>query len=288
MDGIVTTDWLAQHLADEGLRLLDTRSSFAVYEEQHLPDAQFLHIETLRMCDHGIPCKMHDVPVMAALFGRLGIGVETPVITYATRPVDHVSASLTAWSLAVTGNHSARILDGGYDKWAAENRETTRLYPPIADVPYAAQFDDSIFADWVYVRDHLGDPNVVLVDSRTRALYEGRVGPTIRLGHIPGAVLHNYIWDFTHDGTYLPEAQLRAHYEQAGITPDKEIISYCITGREGSAVWFMLKKLLKYPRVRLYQASITEWAAIPEVPMVTGPSPAGTGEAGEGPMKQAA
>ena len=275
MAGIVSTEWLAGQLERPEVRILDHRGSFAVYEECHIPGAQFVHIETLRMSEGGMPCKMHALPVLGAIFGRLGIDDGTPVVLHATGSDDHLSASYAAWSLAVTGHQDFMILDGHYKKWAAENRPLTQLYPEIREVDYPVRFDESQFADWRHVRDRLYDPDVVLVDSRTRSLYTGATGPTIRLGHIPGAILHNYLWDFTRESTYHPLDQLRARYERKGITPDKEVITYCITGREGSAIWFMLKCLLGYPRVRLYQASLTEWAAMPDLPMVTGNEPWG-------------
>jgi thiosulfate/3-mercaptopyruvate sulfurtransferase len=275
MASIVSTEWLAGQLGRGDLRLLDNRGSFAVYEQNHLPGAQFLHVETLRMSEGGMPCKMHALPVLGAIFGRLGITDDTPVVLHATRPDDHLSSSYAAWSLAVTGHRDFMVLDGHYNKWAAENRPLTQLYPVIREAQYPVRFDASIFADWRYVRDRLHDADVVLVDSRTRSLYNGTTGPTIRLGHIPGAILHNYMWDFARGGTYHTLDKLRERYVREGITPDKEIITYCITGREGSAVWFMLQCLLGYPRVRLYQASLTEWAAIPDLPMVTGNEPWG-------------
>jgi len=275
MAGIVTTEWLEGQLGQGELRLLDNRGSFALYETNHSPGAQFLHIETLRMSEGGMPCKMHSLPVLGAIFGRLGIDDDTPVVLYATNPDDHLSASYAAWSLAVTGHRDFWLLDGHYNKWAAENRPMTQFYPLVGEVQYPVRFDASIFADWRYVRDRMSDPDVVLVDSRTRTLYNGMTGPTIRLGHIPGAILHNYLWDFSRAGTYHPLDKLRERYARKGITPDKEVITYCITGREGSAVWFMLHHLLGFPRVRLYQASLTEWAAISELPMVTGNEPWG-------------
>ncbi len=275
MMGIVSTAELAERLETPGLRLLDLRGSFAPYLLGHIPGAEFLHIETLRMSQHGVPCKMHALPVLGSIFGRLGITVDTPVVIYATRPIDHLSATYAAWTLAVTGNTQALLLDGGFQKWADEGRSVIRAYPKVGETTYAAHFDPAQFADLEYVRTRLDDPGVVLVDSRTRSMYNGATGPTPRLGHLPGAILHNYIWDFQRDGTYQPPEMLRARCERQGITPDKEIITYCVTGREGSAVWFMLKALLGYPRVRLYQASLAEWAACPELPLVMGDAPGG-------------
>ena len=271
MESVASTEWLATHLHDAGMRLLDLRGGFSLYQETHLPGAQFLHIETLRLSEQGVPCKMPPLTMLATIFGRLGIRRDTLVVAYAMRPFDHISATYTLWSLAVTGNPHGRVLDGGLRRWLAEGRPLTQQYPPVAPVDYTPVFAPAIFADLAYVRDHLGDPDVVLVDSRTRGLYEGSEGTTMRHGHLPGAILHNYIWDFHADGTYLPVEALRERYARAGIVPEKEIITYCVTGREGSAVWFMLKCLLGYPRVRLYQASLSEWVAYPELPLVTGP-----------------
>jgi len=273
MNGFITTEQLAARLDGTGLRVLDLRGGFAIYQENHIPGAQFLHIETLRMSEHGVPCKMHALPVLGSIFGRLGIHRETPVVAYATRPLDHISATYTVWSLAVTGNTRGIVLDGGMNRWTAEERPLTQQYPDVSETCYQVDFDESIFADLHYVAEKLDDPGVVLVDSRTRGQYDGTAGTTMRLGHLPGAILHNYIWDFHPDGTYLPLPALRERYRRAGIVPEKEIITYCVTGREGSAIWFMLKCLLGYPRVRLYQASLSEWAAHPELPMINGGEP---------------
>ncbi len=270
---LVSTTWLTEQLEQPWLRRLDLRGGFAAYETGHIPGAQLLHIESLRLSREGIPCQMLPVPMLAETFGRLGIGVATPVALYATRPLDQVSATYALWSLAVLGNPHTYLLDGGLDRWSAEARPLTQAFPAVTDTPFEADFQPDLYAGWEYVRDHLGYPDVALIDSRTARMYAGLSGPTQRRGHIPGAVLHNYMWDFAPDGTYLPLDTLRAAYEKAGITPDKEVITYCVTGREGSAVWFVLKCLLGYPQVRLYQASMTEWTAHPDLPVVRGLTP---------------
>ncbi len=273
MTGIVSTEWLAGRMTRRSLRLLDVRGSFATYEEAHIPGAQFLHVETLRMTRGGTPCQMHELPVLAAIFGQLGIAWDSAVVLYSTGPDDHLGATYALWTLYVTGNRDVYLLDGHLNKWKAEQRPVTQEHPRISAAQYECRFDDAQYADWRYVRDHLGDPDVVLVDSRTRSSYTGETGVTIRRGHIPGAILHNYLWDFHRDGTYHDLEVIRARFERKGITPDKEAITYCVTGREGSANWFMLKCLLGYPRVRLYQASLAEWAAHPDLPLVTGDAP---------------
>jgi thiosulfate/3-mercaptopyruvate sulfurtransferase len=275
MNGIVSTAWLADQLGNAELRLLDCRSSFALYEEDHIPGAQFLHIETLRMTEGGTPCKMHRLDVLASILGQLGIARETPVVTYTLDQGDQLSACYTVWSLAVTGHDALAVLDGGLAKWQREGRPLTQQYPSVARADYPAAFRAEDFAEWPYVRDRMDDPGTVLVDSRTRGSYNGTEGPTMRRGHIPGAILHNFLWDFTTHGTYRPLEALRDRYLRQGITPEREIITYCVTGREGSSVWFVLKYLLGYPRVRLYQASLTEWSAHPELPMVLGNEPWG-------------
>jgi len=273
MAGIISTEELAGQLGGARLRLLDQRGSFAHYLEHHIPGAQFLHIETLRMSEGGIPCKMLAPAMLGAIFSRLGISRRTPVVLYATNPGDHLSAAFTGWNLAVTGHEHWQILDGHFSQWVREGRAVTQQYPSVRAAPYDVQFQDDLYADWRYIADRLGSPDMILVDSRTRSLYTGAAGPTMRRGHIPGAVLHNFLWDFSREGVYLPLEQIRRRYERQGVTPEKEVITYCITGREGASNWFMLKYLLGYPRVRLYQASLSEWAALPDLPMVTGEQP---------------
>lgn len=272
---IISTAWLAEHLHAPEQRIIDARTSFSVYEENHIPGGQFLHVETLRMTDGGVPCRMLPVPMLGIIFGRLGITVDTPVVIYSTNPADHLSATYVGWSLAVSSNQNFFLLNGDLGKWERDGYPVTQQYPDITEEYFQADFDDSVFVDWAYVFDNLYNEDTVLVDSRIRSSYTGESGPTQRRGHIPGAILHNYLWDFEQDGAYLPLETLRERYERAGITPEKEIITYCVTGREGSAVWFVLKYLLDYPRVRLYQASLTEWAAKPELPMVISSDPWG-------------
>jgi thiosulfate/3-mercaptopyruvate sulfurtransferase len=270
MGGVVSTQWLADNLERTNLRILDLRGTFGPYEESHIPGAQSLNVETLRMTRNGFPCQMMPLELLSGVFGELGIGSRTDVVVYATRPGDHLSATYAAWTLMVTGHDNTFVLDGGLSAWEREGRLVVREYPSIKHATYTAKMQEDDFADWRYVKKRLRDQDVVLVDTRARSMYLGETGPTMRLGRIPGAVLHNYVWDYDRDGTYQPEERLRAGYERAGITPDKEVITYCVTGREASAAWFALKHILGYPRVRLYQASLTEWAAKPDLPMETG------------------
>ena len=186
-----------------------------------------------------------------------------------------MSATYVGWSLAVAGNDHFSLLDGDLRKWSGEALPLTQEYPTIAEKSFRGTFNDEIFADWEYVLGNLQAEDAVLVDTRIHASYTGEMGPLQRRGHIPGAILHNYLWDFSSDGTYYNLNLLREHYQRDGITPEKEIITYCMTGREALAVWFTLKYLLGYPRVRLYQASLTEWSANPDLPMVTGETPWG-------------
>lgn len=272
---LISTEQLMKNLALPAQRILDARSGFVAYEENHIPGAQFLHVETLRMTEEGVPCKMLPVSMLSIIFGRLGITVDSPVVIYATNPSDHLSATYLGWTLAVSGNDHFLLLDGNLRKWADEDLPLTQRFPEVAEALFHGAFNSEIFADWAYVLENLREEDTVLVDTRTHASYSGEIGPTQRHGHIPGAILHNYLWDYAPDGTYYPVDLLREHYAREGITPDKEVISYCVTGREASAVWFVLKYLLGYPHVRLYQASLTEWCARPELPLVTGETPWG-------------
>ena len=154
---------------------------------------------------------MLPVPMLGIIFGRLGITVDTPVVIYTTNPSDKLSASYVGWSLAVSGNENFFLLDGDLRKWVDEERPLTQSYPEISELYYQAEFNGSIFADWAYVLERLHDVDTVLVDSRIRASYTGETNPAQRRGHIPGAILHNYLWDFSSNGTYLiPRPAARA------------------------------------------------------------------------------
>jgi len=261
---------------DSGVTVIDARNDYTLYLEAHLPRAVYLNVEELRAADRGVPNKVLGLPSYAALFSRLGIRLDRPVVVYSAGETRDIDATYLAWILQGLGHSSVSVLDGGFGKWSVENRPVTRRYPAVEPTTFApAGFtpDRAMRED---VQAGLGAPGVVIVDARTPDQYAGRAGAQLRRGHVPGAVNHFWQGDLTKVDfatVWKSREELRASYAAQGITADKTIIAYCNGGLESSHVYFALHNVLGYPRVRVYDGSFTEWSERVELPVKTGEQP---------------
>ena len=275
---LITTAELGDVLGqrDSNVSVIDVRDDVARYLESHIPRAVYLHAEELRAADRGVPNKLLGLVSYAALFSRLGIRPDRPVVIYSAGETRDIDATYLAWVLQGLGHPSVHVLDGGFGKWSLENRTVTRRYPliePTAFAPAAFTPDRATLDD---VRAALTARDVVIVDARNPDQYAGRAGAQLRRGHIPGAVNHFWQGDLTKVDfatVWRWSDELRASYAAQGITPDKTIIAYCNGGLESSHVYFALHSLLGYPRVRVYDGSFTEWAERLELPVSDGDQP---------------
>lgn len=276
MPSLVSTDTLAAWLGrGEAVRLLDVRSSLFTYLEGHLPGAQYLHVETTRATQGGVPAQLLDGAAYAALWARLGLEPTVPVVVYGAGETMNIDATWVAWLLWSHGHRRVRLLDGGYFKWQLEHREIARAYPRPAPAPAwrAARFAPPL-ATLAEVRRAVRDGSALLVDARPREQFRGEAGAQLRRGHIPGAVSHWWQDDLEQVGfgrVWKGVEALRAAYAAQGVTPDRDIILYCNTSTEASHLFFALRFLLGYPRVRIYAGSWTEWAERTDLPVATGP-----------------
>ena len=273
LPGIVSTDSLAAWQRRGPVSLLDVRTEIGAYLKDHLPGAVYLHTETLRASRDGIPTQLLDPSSYAALFRRLGISPDRPVVIYSAGETHNIDATFVAWLLAGFGHTRVYVLDGGYYKWLLEHRPVERRYPRIT----AAQFTDAAFrpeqASLEETERAMRTGEALLVDARPPDQYAGEAGAQMRRGHIPGAISHYWKGDLTQAGfghVWKPLDQLRAEYRAQGITPDRAIIAYCNSATEASHVHFTLRYLLGYPRVRVFVGSWTQWAEREELPLETG------------------
>ncbi|MBI2866613.1 MAG: sulfurtransferase [Chloroflexi bacterium] len=260
---LVETDWLAQHLNDTDLRIVDLRAA-AKYNEGHVPGAVNLAI-TLVTSNQPVQGMAAPPDKFAEVMGSLGIGNDHRVVIYDDN--NGLSAARLFWLLEYYGQGKASLLNGGYPKWAAENREVTRVSPRASAAAFAARPDPSKLATKQDILDRLNKPGVVLVDARTPKEYTGEDVRADRGGRIPGAV--NVNWQDTVAGqpaVFKSAAELRDMFTQAGVTPDKEAIAYCQTGVRAAVDYFVLR-LLGYPKVRNYDGSWVEWGNDPTIPI---------------------
>jgi thiosulfate/3-mercaptopyruvate sulfurtransferase len=263
-----------QALADTApVRVLDVRQSWVNYLQKHLPHAAWLNIETLRAQDGELPFQLLPAEHYAELFRRMSIDPSRPVLVYSAGDQLDVDATFVCWILASAGARQVYLLDGGYARWEVENRPLTQGYPrwtgPVAKFrsgdfrPATATLEDVRSAA-------LGLSGAQLVDARPQEQYSGSAGAQARRGHIPGAVNHPWKDDLEKPDLVLvwkSVEALRASYQAQGITPERDIIVYCNSGTEASHVYFVLRYLLGYPRVRIFTGSWTQWAERSELPV---------------------
>jgi len=264
-DVLVSTDWLAEHLDDAGLRVADCRFSFdhdasADYGQGHIPGAVHVRLqEDLASPDGPIHFALPDPERFAASMSRLGIGDDTLVVAYDDEG-DHFASRL--WlCLTFYGHDRIRLLDGGLTKWRAEGRPiaTTVPHPPPA-VFRPRPAAPGLRSTAEDVRAALDAPGTVILDVRREAEYRGTEARAARGGHIPGAV--HALWqenvDWAGERTFRPGKAIAARYRALGITPDKHVITYCQGGvRAAHSALALL--MAGFGDVSVYDGSWDDW-----------------------------
>ncbi len=280
--GLISTDALAQRLTAREVTLIDLRSDLNQYLADHLPGAVYLHYETLRASSRGVPADVLSGENYAAIWSRLGIRRDRPVVVYSSGDAQDFNATFLTWLLSGFRHPEVYVLDGGYGKWKAEGRPLDRSYPEIAAVQYAVEpyMLEQIAGE--HIHHMLGQKDIVIVDVRPADQFNGTAGAQVRRGRIPGAV--NRFWHdnlVTVNGVtqWKPVEVLRKEYAEKGITPDRTVIVYCNTGTEASHAYFALKHLLGYPKVLVYVPSWTEWSEKSEWPVESGVAATANGTA---------
>jgi thiosulfate/3-mercaptopyruvate sulfurtransferase len=275
----VSTAWLEQHINDDNLTLLDTQPNIHDYISEHILGAVYFNPELLRVPYHGRPGVYIPEDAARHLFSRVGLMQDMPVVVYTGTGAfkgwgDGLEQTMVAYSLVRFGHHRVHVLDGGLDKWKGEGRPLSKVFPNIDPSSFSVHVRNEHVVSMAEVKELMEGEDVVLLDARPKAVYEGQ-GPWIKPGHIPGAI--NLPWKLLMDDTNTrllkPDEKLEAVLDERGAAPDKTVVCSCGTGREATAEFILLKWYLGYPDVKIYEGSFTEWSAYPENPTVTGPNP---------------
>lgn len=259
------------------LVVLDTRGGYKDYFRGHLPNAQHINFDTLRGTDKGVPVQYLPDHLTKELLTRAGVHKNKTHILYAEGGSgdEILSATMVAYVLEKFGVQDIKILDGGYPDFKSRFG-VTQEYPQtsVGQLPTVAA--KNIGIDVKTLMNLKEKKDVVLVDARPLDEYLGKDDVWLRKGHIPGAISFPWRNLVTEQNAhkFKSPAEVEAMLAKGGITPDKEVIVYCGTSREGSLIRFYLKHLAKFPKVRLYEGSWKEYSSLKDLPTETAPAKA--------------
>ncbi len=274
-DVLVSTDWLETHLDDPNVRVIEVDEDTTAYEKGHVRGAVAWNWSTDLHTSVGRDYLDQDG--FSDLLSIAGVGPDTTVVLYGAN--NNWFAAYAYWLLKLRGFDAVKLLNGGRKKWELESRELTDEVPSFAETGYRIEGVERpgirALRDEVLAEVGTGTG---FVDVRSPEEYRGEKLAPDHLpqeqsqvpGHISGAANIPWASAANDDGTFKSADELRALYEGAGITPDREVIAYCRIGERSSHTWFALQELLGYPDVRNYDGSWTEYGSLVGAPVELG------------------
>ncbi|MGA7259709.1 MAG: 3-mercaptopyruvate sulfurtransferase [Stellaceae bacterium] len=284
-EALVTTEWLADHIGDPHVRVVD--SSFKLpgitptaredYDRGHIPGAAFFDIDDIAEPGTSLPHMIPSPELFARKMERLGIGDDDRVIVYDSAGLS--SAGRAWWMLRLFGHHDVALLDGGLPKWKAEGRPLETAVPNPPRRRFSARFDPALVRDKQALLDNLSTRREQPVDARAAGRFEGvaeETRPGLRRGHIPGS--RNLPYDRVTDPQTrrLRDAEALSNlFRDAGVALDRPIVTSCGSGVTACALAFALH-LIGHPGTAVYDGSWSEWGLPGDTPVETGPAPAKT------------
>jgi len=268
---LVTTQWVADHLTDSRVKLIEVDVDTNAYAEGHVPGATGFNW-TSQLQDQ-VRRDIISREALGKLLSAAGVSNDDTVVLYGDN--NNWFAAYAFWLLRMYGHEDLKLMDGGRIKWVAEGRPLTKELPTRSGTTYRTkESHENLRALRDFVQESVGRNDRVLVDVRSPAEFTGEIlaPPGLsetaqRGGHIPGAVSIPWSQAVGEDATFKSPDDLRALYQGKGVTPDKEAIAYCRIGERSSHTWFVLKYLLGYDRVRNYDGSWTEWGSMIGTPI---------------------
>jgi thiosulfate/3-mercaptopyruvate sulfurtransferase len=263
---LVDPGWLAKHLNDPDLQVIEVDVSRAAYDSWHIDGAVLWNIYTdLKDASY------HTVgaDALERLVARSGIGPDSTVVFYGYAP------ALGVWLMKLYGHRDVRVLDCSRDTWRAGGHPwTTAPSEPPAATCHLGGEDLRLRADRATVHGAIGQPDITLVDVRSAAEYRGEcfwpsggMEPDGRAGHLPSAVHQPIDGLYNPDGSFRSAAELRAVFAPAILDGGRDLITYCTIGGRASTAWFVLTYLLGRDGVRVYDGSWAEWGRATDTPV---------------------
>jgi thiosulfate/3-mercaptopyruvate sulfurtransferase len=271
-DVLVETDWVADHLDDDSIRIVEVDENPALYAEAHIPGA--IGFDWQKDLQDQTKRDFLDAKSFGELMGSRGISNDHTVVLYGDR--NNWFAAYTYWYFKYYGHDKVKLVNGPREKWIGEDRETSTEVPSYEPTTFEAKEpDDSIRAKRDEVRAAL-DSSTRLVDVRSPQEYSGELIAMTgyeqegaqRGGHIPGAASVPWAKAVGEDGTFLSKDELEQLYTDAGVIgADEPVIAYCRIGERSAHTWFVLHELLGKDDVKNYDGSWTEWGNLVDVPI---------------------
>ncbi len=262
-EATIDVPWLAAHVGDPAIRVVEVDVSRAAYDQGHIPGATHwdAYVDLRDAAYQPVqPLELQQ------LLSRSGITPETTIVFYG------YAAQLGFWLVKAHGHRDVRMLIGPREQWSAGGQRWTAELPKLKESVYPLPIVDAgILASREAVEGAIGRPGQLILDVRSQAEYTGErfwpSGATAgagRSGHIPGAINVPIDSLRSEDGTPKTAQELRSIFEGAGVTKDKSVITYCTIGNRASEAWFELKYQLGYPDVRVYYESWAVWGRLPD------------------------
>jgi len=275
---LVSTDWIAEHLNEPGLKIVESDEDVLLYDSGHIRGA--VKVDWHTELNDTVTRDYVDGEGFAKLMSAKGISRQDTVVIYGDK--SNWWAAYALWVFTLFGHPDVRLMNGGRNLWQAEGREITRDKPDItpSDYPVVQRSDEAIRAFKDDVLTHLGENP--LIDVRSVPEYTGErthmpdypEEGALRGGHIPTAASVPWAKAAADDGRFKTRPELETVYQdEAGLTPGDDVIAYCRIGERSSHTWFVLTHLLGYEHVRNYDGSWTEWGNAVRVPIVKGEQP---------------
>jgi len=278
MESLVSTEWLAQHLGQPDLVVVDSswhmpasgRSGRNEYLASHIPGARFLDIDELSERSNPAPHMLPSAEEFGRSMERLGIGRDDRIVVYDNSPIR--TAARGWFMLRHYGARQVAVLDGGFQKWTAERRPTESGEP----APRAARFDAEERDDEVVTKQQIlaGEVRTALLDARGKARFEGSEPdprPGVEPGHIPGACNLPFGALYNEDGTFRSRDEIRRLFAEADIDPFEPFTASCGSGVTAISLIFAAH-LLGNDSTSLYDGSWAEWGSDPAAPKALGPA----------------
>jgi thiosulfate/3-mercaptopyruvate sulfurtransferase len=261
---LVTPEELSREMAGREPPLVIDLRPTEEYCENHLPGAVHLDLFGISSVDTDPAPLKAFFWIIEHLLASRGVSNDVPVVVYDDS--SGVRAARAFWFLEFFGHPNARVLDGGYNAWAKKGFALTRQAAKPTPMAWTGTRDEEILASWRDVTARLGNPDTVIVDTRSDGEYCGTTVRAARGGAVPGALHLEWTNNLGPDGAFKPVQALRAMYEKAGVTPDREVVTYCQGGYRAAHTYLALR-LLGYPRVRNYVGSWKEWGDRIDLPI---------------------